>query len=325
MTRPTLITIGDIVADLLTVISFPIEPGKIIMTDLPLLEPGGACNFAITGARLAAQVRMIGAPGRDTFGNRVMDVLRAEGVDTSLVTPLDKVPTTLVMVLADLEKFTQTYISSPVHSEGFYAFDESVSQALDSADALYIQGYVLCEDYLWQVARQAMEYVQGRIPVYFDPSPLFVNADRNRQLTALALVNVILGTHEEIDTLYPGAGLDRTFRTLFNAQTQMIVMKRAGQGCRVITPEGSTDYPAYPVQAIGAAGAGDSFNAGFVIAQRHGLSIDQSAKVANAAGAVKVTRLGGGTQAPTMTEIYAILTANGEGALADEVAGWRVD
>jgi ribokinase len=311
--KPTIISIGDIVADILTTISFPVEAGSVLMSRPPLVEPGGACNFAIAGARLGSQIVMIGAPGADTFGRLVIDILNAEGVDTHLVTLQPDVPTTLVIVLADVEKFTQTYISAPVLSSGAYPFTTAVQGSIDQAGALYVQGYTLCEDYLWEVTRASMEYATGKLPIYFDPSPLFKTALPERQSMALALSDVVLCTEDELELIRPSAEdtnpdlLSAVANHLFGLRVQALIVKRGAKGCRVVTRSGREDVAGFPVHAVGAAAAGDAFNAGFISARLRDYSLKDAAIIANAVGAVKVTRLGGGQQVPHRHEVQALL------------------
>jgi ribokinase len=321
--RPTIITIGDLVIDLITKIKLPLPSDHLVMTEPPLLEPGGACNFAITAARLGLGVSMIGAPGDDIWGRILLEALHEEGIDTGFVTVLEDVPTTLVQVMADPDAFTQTYISFPVHSTGAYRITDAIRNAIRASHGIFIQGYTLREDYLWEICRAAMDYATGiGCPIYFDPGPMFTGAPRDRQVYALEKSNIVFTTEDELYTLYPGLDAEPIYRTFFSHATQEIIVKRGAHGCRVVTPDTirrPLDVPAYPVRAIGAAAAGDSFDAAYIYGITHGWPIPARARLANATAAVKVTRLGGGRQVPQRGEVVALLRANGEGQLADQL------
>jgi len=319
--KPSIITIGDIVADLITVVRLPIAPGDLIMTKPPLFEPGGACNFAITAARLGLHVSMIGAPGDDIWGRLLLDALHEEGIGTQFVTPLQGIPTTLVQVLADIEAFTQTYLSFPVPSTGAYRITDAIRNAIRESRGIFIQGYTLNEDYLWAICHAAMEFAaDNNCPIYFDPGPLFNRAPRDRQLYALEKSDVILITEDELKTLYPGQSVEDACLTLFAGRTREVVTKRGEQGCRVFVAA-TTNYmvhaPAYPVHAIGASAAGDSFDAAYVYGKVHDWEAPMCARLANATAAVKVMRLGGGRQVPQRSEVIALLRANGEDEIAN--------
>jgi sugar/nucleoside kinase (ribokinase family) len=316
------ITIGDLVVDLITAVTFPIQPGHVVMTQPAQLEPGGACNFAIAAARLGLEVSVMGAPGDDIYGKLLMDVLTAEGVNTGLVRQQTGARTTLVQVLADPVALTQTYISSHVTTPGAYPFDENVRKVVNQARALYVQGYALCEDYLWEVTREAMRTAKkSQIPIYFDPSPMFVDAQPRRKNITLDQADVLLITEDELPLLDP-TGQVTTPDALCDLILQKrnvhtIVVKQGAKGCRVVrwTRNGQywkngQDFPAFPVKAIGSSGAGDAFNAGYVAGRLHGWSVENAAQLANAVGAAKVTKLGGGRNVPTRQQVSDLLKAN---------------
>lgn len=288
------------------------------MTPPPLFEPGGACNFAITAARLGLHISMIGAPGDDFWGRLILDIIHDEGIDTQFVTTLAGVPTTLVQVLADVKAFTQTYLSFPVASIGAYELTDAIRDAIRASQGIFVQGYTLNEDYLWEICRASMAFaVENNCPVYFDPGPMFVTAPSDRQRYALEHSDVIFMTEDELYTLYPNQRAEAIYRALFAGRTREIVVKRGGQGCRVVTPNGIIEAPAYPVHAIGSAAAGDSFDAAYVYGLAHGWRNPERARLANATAAVKVTRLGGGRQVPQRDEVIALLRANHEAQIAD--------
>ncbi len=320
MTRPRVLSIGDIVIDLIASVSFPIEPDRVIMTDRPLLEPGGACNFGIAAVRLGLDCTMIGAAGADLFGDLAVNIMRGEGIDTSLIQQFPDVSTTLVLVLADLMTQRQTYISAPVNSHHIYQYDANVQNAIRQANALYFQGYTLNEEYVWSVTQESLLEAAGKMTIYFDPSPLLVTAPLNRREFAVACSDVILATEDELLLLTPGiTSLEKAAEQLLADRPRTLVIKRNVNGCRVVTRDGSQDFPAYPVRAVSSVAAGDSFNAGFIAAQLRGLLLADSARIANATGAAKVQRLGGGRNVPHLEDVRAVLQANGVNLTLD---GW---
>ncbi len=316
MRPPSILSIGDVVVDLIASVSFPIGPDQVIMSGQPRLEAGGACNFAITAARLGLDCKVIGAPGADLFGNWVIDILKSENVDTTLIKQFASLPTTLVVVLSDPAALRQTYISAPLSGSDIYPFDEAVRAALKIVDALYFQGYTLCEDSLWEVTRHVLIEAAGKLPIYFDPSPLLINAPIERRQFALEYADVILATEDEMPLLVPDLS-DRRSDTqqisaaLLAGHADLLVIKRNVNGCRIVTEQGEQDFPAYPVKAISAVAAGDAFNAGFIAARLHDFSVEDAARVANATGAAKVQRSGGGRNVPHLADISLVLENNG--------------
>ncbi len=311
--RPVVLSVGDIVLDLLVKVTFPLPADQVIMTDYPLIEPGGTCNFAITASRLGLACKMAGLCGADVWGDLVVGILRAENVDTALIRQVPGLRTTLVLALSEPATLRQTYISAAVGGTDIYpALSAELAEALRSASALYVQGYALCEDNMWPLTERVMRHAMANdLPVYFDPSPLMVLASPDRQQFALAHSSVILATEDEIAALMPGQPAEVIYAALLTGRTHTLVVKRDQRGCQVVTASGTQEYAAYPVAAIGSVAAGDAFNAGFITAQLRGLSLDDSARVANATGAAKVRRIGGGRNVPQRAEVDELLRENG--------------
>jgi sugar/nucleoside kinase (ribokinase family) len=72
-----------------------------------------------------------------------------------------------------------------------------------------------------------------------------------------------------------------------------IVLKMGSDGCLVLTKAGELiRIPAYQVTAIDSTGAGDAFAAGFIAGVWLGWSLEKTAQLANAIGALCVTGTG---------------------------------
>jgi sugar/nucleoside kinase (ribokinase family) len=88
------------------------------------------------------------------------------------------------------------------------------------------------------------------------------------------------------------AGADAACRALLDLGPQVVALKRGAEGCAVYTKDGRTDVPAYRVDAVDPTGAGDCFDAGFVVGLLEGLPLEEVGRLANAAGALGATRKG---------------------------------
>ena len=100
MSRQTVVSVGDLVADIVVSIDhFPVEPAAHQLTREIRLEPGGAGNFLIAGARLGLRMVALGVLGDDPFGREAADVLEREGVDLRGLIRLPGTTTTTVIAL----------------------------------------------------------------------------------------------------------------------------------------------------------------------------------------------------------------------------------
>src|SRR6185437_9395979 len=87
-----IVVVGSINMDLVTQAPRFVEPGETILGHRFLTIPGGkGANQAVAAARLGAEVALVGALGRDAFGDQLHAGLASEHIDLSHVARLDDV------------------------------------------------------------------------------------------------------------------------------------------------------------------------------------------------------------------------------------------
>ena len=302
-TCPPIVSLGDLVADLIVVIpDLPVAAGQHQLAREIRLEPGGGANFLIAGARLGYPMAAIGALGNDIWGQQVAELIRAEGVDLSRVRQSGS--TTCVVVLVSQSGdhvFLGRYGYGPT-----IELEPSDVALLTNCGALYCAGYTLAETRLANLTIAALELARGHHrPVYFDPGPQIVDVPPALRRQALSLTDTLLLAEVELPLLTSGpiSGLRQLGPTT-------VVLKRGADGCAIYQNQLQkpvVDLPGYPVNVVDTAAAGDSFNAAFMVAKGWGWSLADCARLANAVGAAKVKKLGGGRNVPTLAEVRAII------------------
>ncbi len=87
MARRSILTVGSLNMDqVVQVARLPVMGETVLGAGSLLLVPGGkGANQAVAMARLGVSVSMAGRVGRDPFGERLLQALQAEQIDTSLV------------------------------------------------------------------------------------------------------------------------------------------------------------------------------------------------------------------------------------------------
>ncbi len=86
-----------------------------------------------------------------------------------------------------------------------------------------------------------------------------------------------------------------------------MVIKRGGEGSLVCTCEQTFALPAHKVKVADTTGAGDAFSAALTVCLGEGRSLVESARFANAAGAIAVTTFGTMPAMPTRSQVEALL------------------
>ena len=91
---------------------------------------------------------------------------------------------------------------------------------------------------------------------------------------------------------------------------EFVTVKKADKGVEVYKSGDYIELPAFSVEAVDTTGAGDSFNAGFIVSQIRGMELKSSLLYASAVAALKVTKIGS-RKAPGHEETIEFLKDKG--------------
>ncbi|MFN8377545.1 MAG: carbohydrate kinase family protein [Anaerolineae bacterium] len=305
------VTLGDLVMDLIAPVSLPILPGQHQETGRLQPQPGGGCNFLIHAARLGLPVSCAGVVGDDPFGVELAHILRSEGVDTSPIFVAPGSTTTVVLDLIDQVQKAHTFIGHAAEGEPM-PVTPLVESLIREAGAVFFQGYTLLEVQMQQpIPRMLQIATEAHVPVYYDVGPPSGYARPEQLELVLEHTDVLMMTEDEIPLIADEREGEEAYAWLFGQGVELLIVKRGPLGCLLVTPEGRESVPAYPVEVADTVGAGDCFNAGFLYGRMRGWSLTDSARLANASGGAAATKVGAGRNVPTLADIHALLSAHG--------------
>lgn len=225
---------------------------------------GSPFNVALGLARLAQPVTFLGGVSRGFLGERLMNALADEQVDTRAVWRSDA-PTTLGLVGLN---------AAGVASYAFYgegAADRLVPpQALDAlpADiaAIHIGSYNAVVEPVASTLRTLVSRHQGRSLIAYDPNiRLNVEPDlarwRDQLEWMLPRTQLLKISDEDLASLYPGADPQALASSWLAQGVTLVVLTRGAQGAVAWTASHQVQVPTVPVQVIDTVGAGDTFQA----------------------------------------------------------------
>lgn len=303
-----LVTVGDLVVDLLLDVRLPIAADEHQMSPTLLLEAGGACSTILAARNLGLQVAALGAVGADFQGRLLLDIMGAAGVDTSALLAPAGSTTTTVIALADQERGEHVFLGN--YGEGpDIALTDAAREQLKRADMVFVPGYSLVEERLRPLIEGVLAVVSDSpTPLYVDVGPFMAQLKRAKVEGVLALTDVLLLTEDEIPFASDGeTGIKACRRLLQRYPSLLIVLKLADQGCRIMGPELDIRCHGFPVEVVDTIGAGDAFAAAFIWSRAQGYALADCGTIANAMGAASVTKAGAGRGAPSCSEIQALL------------------
>jgi len=105
----------------------------------------------------------------------------------------------------------------------------------------------------------------------------------------LKSVSVFLPNEKEAQGITGCRSPERAARELLSYGPDVVAVKLGPRGCLVANGEGTTRVPGFKCDAFDATGAGDAFNAGFMLGYLRGWDLRKTAKFANATGALAVS------------------------------------
>ncbi len=288
------ICLGILVAD---IIGRPIEavpaPGALALVESIAPHIGGcAANTGIGLHRLGVETAVVGAVGRDGFGEFVRGVLQSEGVEIGGVISKDA-PTsaTMVLVRPDGER---TFLHCVGANAAFQKSDFDAN-LLDGARLLHVAGHGLMPAFdgapCAEVVRDARRCgVRTSLDTAGAPDPKW----RENLREVLPHLDYFVPSLHEVRELFPDcASPEAIAARLIGEGVGCVALKLGAAGSYALNRAGqSARAAAWDVAAVDATGAGDAFAAGFLAAALRDLPLESCLKMGNASGANCVQAVG---------------------------------
>ncbi len=309
--------IGDAMVDLFTHASqLPPRGGNIWSTAVNLSPGGTTANVAANTALLGISSGFVGCVGEDPYGQYTISEFQKAGVDTSGIVVRKGAFTGIVLAIID-DEGERTFIAC-AKGASHALLDAGDVQALDYASipVVHSSGVCLVEEPARSALLGALEQAHAAgCEVYYDPNlrlegDIFPEELRAAQWKAIEHSDVVLIGDEEMHLLFENMACWQGVDRLRKAGPKIVVVKQGEKGASVFSDEGEDHCAAFKVPVTSTAGAGDSFDAGFIAARRRGASLHDALVYACAVAALKVTRQGA-RAVPGHTEVLAFLAERG--------------
>jgi len=272
--------------------------------------PSGApAIFADQAAKVGASVAFIGCAGNDGFGELILNRLLKSGVDVSGISRSDELPTGTAFVTYK-EDGNREFIFNISNSAAALINEDSVSSALASNCCYFhVMGSSLGNAGSIAAVKRALELVkQSGAKVSFDPNirPEIMASPVIQEAIQLILEACDILLPSEIDLQYfcGDVAQSEAVNTLLSKYSmEMVVVKNADEGCVYYDRARSIHMPSFKVTEVDPTGAGDCFGGTLIACLAQGVEIDRALKLANAAGAMAVTKRGPMEGNSTLSEL----------------------
>ncbi|MCW4027296.1 MAG: sugar kinase [Candidatus Bathyarchaeota archaeon] len=316
---PEVVGVGEILIDFVAT-----EPVSYVEASAFQKCFGGAPMNTLVGvARLGSSSGAVTAVGEDPFGQYLTHELRRNGVDTSHVKVKKGMRTTITFVANEPETGERSFIFYRTPwvkgtADSALTIEDADLEYISRANILHVSGFSLSQNPSRKAVLRAVEHARRKgVTVSFDPT-LRVDvwnsqrAVRRLYSRMLGLSDIATFSREEAEFLFRTNDAQKAAETALRHGVRLVGIKLGEEGALLETSEGRKAYvPAFDVRAIDTTGAGDGWNAGLLVGFLKGWDLKTCVTVANAVGALVVTKLGAITALPYKSELSSFLKEQG--------------
>ncbi|MGN7949758.1 ribokinase [Microbacterium sp. 22215] len=304
--RTGVVIVGSVTADVTTFSTrLPARGETILGDEFTLMLGGKGANQAVAAGRSGARTSFVGCVGDDLFHDLVVDGLSEAGVDLAHLRTVPG-PTGIAHIRVDASA-QNDIVMVPLANAALST--EQIDAALA---ALAPTTSVLLTQLETPSALTAHITARGRehgMTVILDPAPAAPLADE-----VWASIDIVTPNETEASVL---SGIEVTDadsaalagRWFLDRGVGAAVITLAGQGSCVVTADGASVVPPFPVEAVDTTAAGDAYAGYLGAALANGRSLTDAVRVATAAGALAVTKQGASPSLPLRAEVEAFLAA----------------
>lgn len=293
------VVVGSLVMDLAFKVDVRPEPGDVVIaSDFSRFRGGKGYNHAVALARMGAEVCMVGAVGRDPYGDAFLAALEREHVDATRVVQLRGTPTAVAVPLITPDG-TAAYVQYPGANRLLAA---AHCADIPDCDILLLQGEVSAATSCY--AGRIMRNRGGH--VLLNPAPIEELTDKLLDVATVVSLNQyeagrLLDENPEV------GGIELARRLHEGGHAAVVTM--GAEGAAWCDEEGEGSAPPPKVNATDITAAGASFNAALAISIAEGRPLADAVRLANAAAAYSSTVAGAEPSLPTRAQAEALLSS----------------
>lgn len=311
----TILALGEALVELMrTGVDQPLDrPGPFVGP----FPSGAPAILADAVARLGGSAGFIGTIGEDAFGDCIARRLIADGVDCAA---LRRVPHRITGI-AFVSYRSDGSRSFLFHLADSAAAEMSVEQVppgwLDGVRYVHIMGSSLSageamRENCYAVARHVSD---SGGTVSLDPNlrPELIAPERIREVCepVLARAQVVFPSGPELATLTGEPTADAGAAQLLDRGMEIVALKQGDQGSTIYACDGALAVAPYAVTEVDPTGAGDCYDAAFLVGLSEGWDLARIGRFANAAGALATTKQGPMEGAATRSEVLRFMERAG--------------
>lgn len=222
---------------------------------------GEAVNEAVTASRLGMKAGIFCFLGMDPAGDMICNYLQKNGADTSLILREKDHPTPVTTMFVN-EDGTRKSITNSSHRYNFHP--EKHPEAFDGAKMMILGSLFRAPFNDPKIIHEVISHAaQNGTMIFADTKlPNFVKLGLEDISDTLPLIDFITPNEDEAKYYTGKADPEEMADVFLSYGIKNVVIKLGSKGCFFKNGQMSLSLPAFPIDAVDATGAGDSFVAG---------------------------------------------------------------
>lgn len=296
----TILVIGSLNTDMVIQTEKIPTAGETVLGGEFFMNTGGkGANQAVAAARLGGKVIFIGKVGDDIFGQKSIQSLKEEGIETTFVGIASEVSSGVAMITVD-KKGENAIVVAPGANYRLNIEDiEKSSEPFYAGDLIVLQ---------MEIPIQTVEHIIVKAKslekkVILNPAPAQkLNADLLRGLYMITPNE----TEAEVLTgikIGDEATATAAAQCLLDKGVETVIITLGERGALVKTQNVCAIIPSPRVEAVDTTAAGDTFNGALAVALSEGKDILAATAFACRAASIAVTRKGAQISMPYRHEV----------------------
>lgn len=292
--------VGGINMDLVVQVPHIPRPGETVHGGAVSRFPGGkGANQAVAASRLGASVALVGQVGEDAFGAELLETLAAAGVQTSAVRRAVGSATGVALISVASDGQNAIVVAPGANISWEAAAVADVEGAVTGCRVLVLNLEVPPA----VIAAAIRGARRSNARVILNPAPY-----RSGDEACFGEVDVLVPNQVEA-ACYAGVEPDAVTdwgavgRRLLQLGPPAVIITLGAEGSAIIDSGGTTRVPGFAVPVVDTTAAGDAFVGGLAAALLRELPLRDAVRLANACGAMAVTRAGAQPSLPRRAEV----------------------
>lgn len=275
---------------------FPVIGETMLGGSVDYYMGGKGGNQAVAAARIGGRVSLTASVGGDTFGEKALEHLRAEGVDTRFVTVKDGAFTGIASIFR-------------IHSDNaiivFPGANMLLSETAELVEAFNDKDIFVAQlEVPLEMIRQGLYYAKKtNVQTIIDPAPFHADI-----VNMLDEIDIITPNETEFEGLIGHTLKEQDMEEAMlewaeNHDTQLIVTRGSQGVSYVVDSEVRTISAVKDIEVLDTTGAGDTFTGTLAAFLAEGMPYETAIETANICAALSTTKIGAQTGMPTRAEL----------------------